>query len=418
MASKSWFLFVFPTVVALAPAIAVADDWTQFRGPGGLGASGETNLPVRWSEQDNLAWKRELPGYGASSPITLGDRIYMTCYSGYGTNRNDPGNMQDLTLHLLCVNRGDGKIIFDQHIQPRLPESKRVRDHGYAAATIASDGQHLFVFFGKTGVFKFDLDGKQIWQADVGSRTHSWGCGTSPVLYKDLVIVNASVESGSLVALSKKDGQEAWRTGGMRASWNTPHLVAVADGRRELVVSVKGSILAFDPGTGEQLWNCRGIQDYVCPSIISQAGIVYAIGGRTSRCIAVRAGGRGDVTESHRLWEAKAGANVCSPVIYKDHLYWVSDRNKVAYCVRLKDGEILHSERFPAQPYASVLVGDGKLYIVSRYKGTYVLEATPEMKQLAHNTFNDDSTFNASPIASGGTVLLRSNKYLYCVSQK
>ncbi|MFP6656768.1 MAG: PQQ-binding-like beta-propeller repeat protein, partial [Pirellulales bacterium] len=314
MAIKSWFLFVFLSAVGIMPAIAVAGDWTQFRGPGGLGASAETNLPVTWSEEENLAWKRALPGYGASSPVTLGERIYVTCYSGYGLDRSDPGNMEDLTLHLVCVNRGDGEIVFDQHVQPSLPESKRVRDHGYAAATIASDGEHLFVFFGKTGVFKFDLDGKQIWRADVGSRTHGWGCGTSPVLYKDLVIVNASVESGALVAVRKKDGQEAWRADGMKASWNTPHLVAVADDRQELVVSVKGSILAFDPDTGEQLWNCHGIQDYVCPSIISREGVIYAIGGRTSRCIAVRAGGRGNVTESHRLWEAKAGANVCSPV--------------------------------------------------------------------------------------------------------
>jgi outer membrane protein assembly factor BamB len=232
------------------------------------------------------------------------------------------------------------------------------------------------------------------------------------------VIVNASVESGALVAVRKKDGQEAWRADGMKASWNTPHLVAVADDRQELVVSVKGSILAFDPDTGEQLWNCHGIQDYVCPSIISREGVIYAIGGRTSRCIAVRAGGRGNVTESHRLWEAKAGANVCSPVMYKDHLYWVSDRNRVAYCVRMKDGEVMHSERFPAQPYASVLLADGKLYVVSRYEGTFVLEATPEMKQLAHNKFDDDSTFNASPIASGGKVLIRSDKYLYCVTKK
>jgi len=418
MASRTWLLFGVLSAVAITPLTGVAEDWAQFRGPRGLGVSSETNLPVTWSEQDNLAWKQALPGYGASSPITLGDRIYLTCYSGYGTGDSASGSMEDLKLHLVCLNRGNGSIVYDRHIQPRLPESKRVRDHGYAAATIASDGQHLFVFFGKSGVFKFDLDGKQMWQSDVGSGTHGWGCGTSPVLHNDLVIVNASVESGSLVALSKKDGQEVWRAGGMRASWNTPHLVTLANGRRELVVSVKGSILAFDPDTGKELWKCQGIQDYVCPSIISHAGVVYAIGGRTSRCIAVRAGGRGNVTESHRLWEAKAGANVCSPVIHKGHLYWVSDRNRVAYCVRMQDGEVRRSARFPAQPYASALLGDGKLYIVSRYKGTYVLEANPEMKQLAHNTFADESTFNASPIASGGTVLLRSNKYLYCVKQK
>ena len=123
----------------------------QFRGPGGQGATSEENLPLVWSDTENIAWKTELPGYGASSPIALGERLYVTCYSGYGTDRGNPGTMEDLTLHVVCLSR-DGKIVWDQHVQPKLPESQRVRDHGYAAATPATDGEHLYVFFGKTGV--------------------------------------------------------------------------------------------------------------------------------------------------------------------------------------------------------------------------------------------------------------------------
>jgi outer membrane protein assembly factor BamB len=395
---------------------AAAADWTQFRGPGGQGASSESNLPLNWSDTENLAWKAELPGYGASSPIVLGDRLYVTCYSGYGTDRRNPGQIEDLTLHVVCLTKA-GKIVWDEHVQPKLPESERVRDHGYAAATVATDGKHLYVFFGKTGVLKFDLQGKQLWQTSVGDKTHGWGCGTSPVLYKNLVIVNASVESGSLVAINKEDGKEAWRAKGMNASWNTPHLVNVAGGKQELVVSVQGNILGFDPGTGEQLWNCAGIPDYVCPTVVSHEGVAYVIGGRSSRAIAVRAGGRGDVTETHRLWEAKAGANVVSPVVHDGYLYWVSDRNSVAYCVRLEDGEVMYEERFPSQPYASTLVGDGKLYIVTRNGGTYVLAAKPEFKQLAHNKFDDQTTFNASPIIADGKLYLRSDKYLYCIGK-
>ena len=393
-----------------------AADWRQFRGPGGQGVTSDTNLPLVWSESENVVWKTELPGYGASSPIALGDRLYVTCYSGYGLDRENPGRMEDLTLHVICLT-SDGAIVWDQHVQPKLPESERVRDHGYAAATPATDGEFLYVFFGKTGVLKFDLDGNQLWQADVGDRTHGWGSGTSPVLYKNLVIVNASVESGSLVAIDKETGAEVWRTGGMDASWNTPHLVDVGGGKQELVVSVKDKILAFEPATGAPLWNCDGIPDYVCPSIVSQDGVVYVIGGRTSRAIAVRAGGRGDVTDTHRLWEAKAGANVVSPVIHDGHLYWVSDRNTIAYCVRLADGEVIYAERFRGQPYASALAGDGKLYVVTRNGGTYVLAAKPQFEQLAHNRLDDRSTFNASPIVADGKLYLRSDKYLYCIGK-
>ncbi len=408
-----WLCTVWLCTV-MSVASTHASDWTQFRGPGGQGASSAQNLPLTWSETQNLAWKVEMPGFGASSPIALGDRLYLTCYSGYGTDDESSAAMEDLTLHVVCLGM-DGKLIWDQRIKPRLPETERVRDHGYAAPTPATDGEYLYVFFGKSGVLKFDLTGRQLWQALVGDGTHGWGCGTSPVLYQNLVIVNASVESGSLVAIDKETGQEVWRTGGMNASWNTPHLVKVGDGQQELVVSVRGEILAFEPGTGEALWNCEGIPDYVCPSVVSDQGVVYAIGGRSSRAVAIRAGGRGDVTDTNRLWEANVGANVVSPVVYDGHLYWVSDRNKVAYCVRLGDGEVVYAERFPDQPYASALVGDGKLYIVTRNGGTYVLAAKPEFEQLAHNEFDDRSTFNASPIVADGKLFLRSDRYLYCI---
>lgn len=409
-------LSCFVVMLMLVTAHSAAAEWPQFRGPGGQGTTSEKNLPLTWSDTENVAWKTELPGFGASSPIALGDRLYVTCYSGYGVDRGNPGKLEDLTLHVVCLSKG-GEIVWDQHIQPTLPESERVRDHGYAAPTPATDGEHLYVFFGKSGVFKFDFDGKQLWQADVGEKTHGWGCGTSPVLYRNLVIVNASVESGSLVAINKDSGKEVWRAKGMNSSWNTPHLVDLGGGKQELVVSVKNNILAFDPETGEQLWNCDGIQDYVCPSIVSHEGVIYVIGGRTSKAMAIRAGGRGDVTESHLVWEAKAGSNVTSPVVHDGHLYWVSDRNKVAYCVRLEDGEVIYAERFGDQPYASALAGDGKLYIVTRYGGTYVLAAKPEFEQLAHNELDDRSTFNASPIVANGKLILRSDKFLYCIGK-
>ncbi len=409
-------LGVCTLVCAIGDGGCPAADWPQFRGPDGLGSSNESQLPLKWSESENIAWRVALPGYGSSSPIALGDKIYVTCYSGYGTG-DDSQSMADLVLHVVCVNRADGVIDWDRQLQPKLPESERVRDHGYAGPTPATDGKFLYVFFGKSGVYKFDLDGKQIWQADVGSNTHGWGCGTSPVLVDNLVIVNASVESDSLVAIDQETGSEVWRVQGMKESWSTPHLMRLANGRQELVVSIKDNIIGYDPSNGQELWRCKGIPDYVCPSVISQDGVAYVIGGRSSMAIAVRGGGRGDVSDTHKLWQAKVGANVTSPIIHAGHMYWVSDRNKVAYCLRLSDGQVVYSERFPDQPYASATAGDGKIYIVTRNGGTYVLAAKPEFIQLAHNTLGDRATFNASPAISQGQLLLRSDRYLYCVGK-
>ncbi len=403
-------------LLAFLPSLT-AGDWPQFRGPGGLGVSDAKDLPVRWDDETNLVWKTRLPGYGSSSPILLGDKIWVTCYSGYGDAADD-GDMEDLRLHLVCVSQKNGKVLWDRALKPRLPEAKSVRDHGYAAQTPATDGEHLYVFFGQSGVVKFTLDGKQLWQTFVGSETHGWGCGTSPVLFENLVIVNAAVESGSLVAIDKKTGKEKWRAGGMKSSWNTPHLVKLKSGKTELLVNMKNTIRAFDPRTGEELWTCRGIRDYVCPSIVSQNGIAYAIGGRRSQAIAVRAGGRGDVTDTHRLWKVDVGANVSSPIIHDGHLYWVSDRVNHAYCVRMSDGHVAYDVEFPGQPYASTVLADGRLYVVTRRSGVFVLAAKPEFEQLARNRLDDGTIFDGSPAVADGRLYLRSNRSLYCIGKR
>ena len=404
---------LFGLLVSTLLTTTSAQDWPQFRGQDSLGIGRASHLPTTWSDTDNLAWKTALPGAGSSSPIALNGKLYLTCYSGYGVEGVD-GTMEALTLHLICVDVSTGNVLWNKPIKPASPESKDVRDHGYTAQTPATDGKHLYVFLGKTGVSKFDLQGKQIWNTSVGSKTHGWGSGTSPVLYKNLVIVNASVESKDLVALDKQSGDEVWRSGGMDSSWNTPHLVKTADGKDELAVTVKGFVLGFDPATGAELWRCKAISDYICPSIVSQDGILYAIGGRRSQAVAIRSGGRGDVTATHKLWHVQVGANVSSPLIHDGHLYWVSDRNNTAYCISLADGSIKFQEKVSQQPYASVMLADNKLYVVTRYGGTLVLAAKPEFEQLAHNKLSDKSVFNASPIVTDNRLILRSDQNLYC----
>ena len=199
----------------------------------------------------------------------------------------------------------------------------------------------------------------------------------------------------------------------MNRSWSTPHLVDVG-GKQELVVNSKNEILAYDPATGAELWKCEGIPDYVCPSIVSHEGVVYVLGGRTSMTVAVQAGGSGDVKE---LWRARVGANVTSPVVYEDHLYWVSDRNKTAYCLKLSNGKVVYQERVSSQPYASAVIADGKIYVVTRRGGTIVLAAKPEFEELSNNKLTDSTQFNASPIISDGKLYLRSDQNLYCIAK-
>ena len=404
-----------------AQAAASGTGWPGFRGPSGMGTSDAKGLPTTWSSTENIAWKTELPGPGASSPVVWGDQIYITCYTGFFVPDQAGGSQEDLKRHLIALDRASGKVVWDKAIAAKLPEESKIRDHGFAANSAAADAERVYVFFGKTGVFAFDHSGKQLWQADVGSRTHGWGTSASPVLYKDLVFINASVESDSLVALDRNTGKEKWRASGIREAWNTPVVVTADSGRQELVVPTQGKVLAFDPDTGDPLWSCKtDIGWYMVPSVVADKGIVYCLGGRSGvAALAVRAGGSGDVTESHRLWTSVKGSNVSSPVFLDGHLYWMHEQRGVAYCAKASSGEVVYEERLEraGQTYASAVLADGRLYYLTREGQTFVLAAKPEFEQLSVNDLGDRSLFNGSPAVDGSRLLIRSDKYLYCVGQ-
>ncbi len=416
------FLSVLSLVLSIVSASAQAGDWAQFRGPGGLGVSDEKGVPVKWSSTDNIAWKVELPGPGASSPIVVRDRVYLTCYTGYGLEPNK-GEQKDLRRHLLCFDRKTGNQNWSKQFEPKLPEHNYQGEgsyHGYAASTPISDGERLFVFFGKSGVFCFDLDGNQLWQASVGEGINGWGSGCSPILFGKLLIVNASIESGSLVALDKLTGKEEWRAGGVRAAWNTPLLIN-STSRPEVVVSSEPRLLSFDPNDGKPLWNADGVHRYVCPSVVAAGGVVYAIGGGHTS-LAVRTGGTGDLTESHRVWLKTKGSNVGSPIYHDGHLYWFADGGGFVCCQNAATGETVFQERLEPRPgniWSSPVLADGKLYAVSQNNGTFVVAAKPQFELLAHNAFDDDnSRTNASPAVHNGQLLLRTDRALYCIGKR
>ena len=412
--------FLFALSLALCSFPALAADWPQFRGPNRDGASADTGTPTAWNNSSGVVWKQKLPGPGSSSPIVVGGKVFLTCYSGYGEDEKSPGDQSALVRHVLSFDFKSGEPGWKVSEKASLPE-QNFRGfqalHGYASSTLASDGTLLFAFQGKNGVQAFTLDGKSKWSQSVGTNTDGWGSATSPVLFKDMVIVNASVECGAIVALDQKTGEEKWKRTGIRRSWSSPVLVTPTSGKTEVVISSQAEILAYDAETGEPVWRCPGVRDYVCPTVLAHDDIVYAIGARSGMGVAVKAGGAGKVSP---LWEMGKGSNVSSPVFYKGHLYWAHESRGIVYCANAKTGEILYEERL--QPtadriYASAVLAGDKVYYVSRNRGVYVVSADPKFHLLAHNAPLDATVFNASPAVVDDKLLLRSNEYLYCLGK-
>ncbi len=416
--SRTAFLLA---AVLLARPLAAAE-WPGFRGPAGAGRSDAASLPLAWNDGQRVLWRQPLPGRGSSSPVFFGNRLFVTCYDGYGQSKEEPGDIENLRRLLLCFDRETGELLWTAEEPDNTCAGAFagfVRLHGYASSTPVTDGKTVYVFYGCSGVFAYGLNGTRLWHADVGVRNDAFGSGASPLLFDDLLIVNASIEDRALVAFDRKTGAERWRTGGINRAWSTPAIVTTAAGNPELVVSMKHEFKGYDPMTGKERWVCDGVNGYVCPSAVSHGDIVYAIGGRRGMAVAIRTGGQGDITESRRLWVQKAGSNVSSPVYHEGHLYWISDTG-IAFVLDASTGEIVTRRRMPdaAPMYASMTYGDGKLYAVSRENGTFVLGAEPTLPQLAHNVFSeDDSDFNGSPALSDGRIYLRSNRYLYCIGE-
>ena len=403
-----------------------AEPWNRFRGPNGSAVSDAGHLPEKWDDTTNLRWKTALPGPGSSSAIIVGDRVFVTCYSGYGDS-SEATDVKKLQRHLICASMVDGHIIWDTITASGTSEDRYsgfLRDHGYATSTPASDGRQIYVFYGKSGVLAFDMAGQEVWKTDVGngSAKNNWGSGSSPVLFGDLVIVNAAAESKSVIGLDKKTGKQVWRADApnIYGSWSTPVLVDVPGGKTELVLSAPYELWGFDPANGNFLWYADGIaDDTICGSVVARDGIVYAVGGRGGSAVAVRAGGRDDATQKQTVWKKQLSSYVPSPVLYGDRIFSVNERG-VLGCLAAKDGESLFQKRLPDAGgiYASPVVADSKLFIVTRRNGTIVVSTSGSGEVLSHNKFNDDTDFNASPAIGEGTILLRSNKFLYCIGAK
>jgi outer membrane protein assembly factor BamB len=448
-------LIVLAGLTAASPS-AMASDWARFRGPNGAGVSSDAApVPTEWSESKNLKWKLDLPGPGLSSPIVVGDKVFVTCWSGYGMTRESLGRLENLKRHLVCVNRHTGKELWSIVVDPVLPEDQfrgMFAENGYASHTPVSDGERVYAFFGKTGVVAYDLTGKELWKKSVGtdSDPRGWGTASSPVIYKDLLIVPAFVESLSVIAFDKRTGDEKWRqtADGFNSTWSTPILVE-ANGQTDLVMSVPYELWGLNPDTGKLRWFCNSTDsDSVCSSTVAHDGIVYMVEGRNGGSLAVKSGGKGDIAKTNIVWSGKDRGRIGTPLYYEGRLYSIG--GKVVTCVDAKTGERLYQSRLDGgaaesrgdsgrpqrgpgggfggpgggfgggmggQDYSSPVAAHGKMYYTARSGETFVVELGPQFKQLSVNKFaGDDSDHNATPAISDGQLFIRSCKALYCVS--
>lgn len=417
--------FVACAVLILSSTLTDAGDWPRFRGPNGDSISQDGPIPAKWDLATNLKWKTDLPGQGSSSPIVVGNRVFVTCYSGYGTARSQTS--EQLARHLICVDRNSGDTLWTKTVKNEAREDNYqgfITEHGYASSTPVTDGERVYAFFGKSGVYAYDLEGKELWNVNVGtgSSNRRWGSAASLIVHGDSVIVNASEESRSILALDCKTGKENWKTPAdlLELAYGTPSVVKTKE-RELLVLAVPEEVWALNPKNGQLAWYCKTrLTGNISPSINSHNGTIYVFGGyRGNGSMAITADGKDDIT-SNIVWTSRVSSYVATPVLHEGHFYWVDDKG-VAYCSNASTGETVYRERLASTRggrtvYASPILCDGKLFVPSRADGVYVIAAKPKFKLLAQNHFPDDSSdFNGTPAISGKQMFLRSNNALYCI---
>lgn len=336
---------------------------------------------------------------------------------------------------LVCLDRSNGKQLWQSGVV--YPEKEMSHDtNPQCSASPVTDGERVIVSFGSAGLYCYGFDGKEMWHRDLGKQAHIWGNASSPMLHGQLCILNFGPgERTFLIAVNKKTGDTVWqkdepggdsgekKPGQDKAewigSWSTPIVINV-DGHEELIMSLPRRVVAFSPGTGQELWTCRGLNPLVYTSPLYADGIVVAMGGFGGSALAVRAGGHGDVTESHRLWQIpKTKQRIGSGVIHEGHIYILNDPG-VAECFELKTGKLVWEERLKGRgaksdSWASMVLSEDRLYVVNQSGDAFVLKASPKFEVLAANPLGE--TTISSPAVSGGDIFIRTYKSLWCIGE-
>ncbi|REK15562.1 MAG: serine/threonine protein kinase [Planctomycetota bacterium] len=411
-----------------------AGEWDRFRGPNGSGIMDGQAPPWQWSSEKNLKWKAPLPGKGSSSPIVSGDRIFVTCYTGYGLDLKRPGNPEDLVRHLIALDRSTGQEVWRASIASSAEEDPYkgfITQHGYASSTPVTDGSNVFVLLGKSGLFAFDREGKQLWHTELGTESDpaKWGDGSSPIIFGDLVIVDAGVLGNRFVGVEKSTGQIAWSVEdpSFTNCWATPTPVRVG-GSDQILFHVPKKVMAVDPTTGSMIWTAASpLDDAACGSIVTKDGNAYLMGSRAGHALAIKCGGEGDVSSTNKLWQTRVQAGISTPVIVGDNLYWAN--GGIFFAARLSTGEYVYKQRlprlggptggFPNADYSSPIVVGGNIILFTRNGESYVVKPGDEFQLVAHNPAfeGDASAFSATPAASDGELFVRSESNVYCIGK-
>ena len=383
--------------------------WPRWRGPSGQGLVNGSGYPDTWSATENVLWKTDVPGEGASSPIVWADRIFLTTA--------DRG-----TASILSYRRSDGERLW----QTDVPDTTRERIHQKntnASATVSTDGERVYASFGSKGLVAVDFEGNVAWHRSLGTINNYHGTAGSPLLYKDTIIIYQDHDGGSqggafVAAFDKATGEPVWRTS-RRASvgWGSP--IALHTGERdELIVSSQRRVQAYNPNTGVELWTCNGNLFEVIPTPVVGHGMVFCSSGRAGPTLAIRPGGSGDVTDSHVVWKSPKGSPfVPSPLLSGNRLYLVNDMASILTCYDAQTGEVLWQGRLGRATResfsASPVVVDGKVFVTNDRGQTFVVRDGPEFELLHVNEFGAQTL--ASPALVDGRWYFRTARELIAI---
>ncbi len=390
--------------VLLAPGLAAAGDWPQFRGPGGTAVSEERGLPTRWGPSENVRWKADLPGQGHSSPVVARGRVYVTACTG---------PLQD-RLHVLCFDTAAGKRLWERQLHATGNTLCHPRSN-MAAPTPATDGLRVYALFATGDLACFSADGDLLWYRALAREyprlSNQVGMAASPVLWKDLLLLPLeTADESCAVALDKLTGKTRWKVERPReTNWITP-LVITDHGGDEVLFQSSREVTAYDPASGRQLWTYPGEGVFPVPSVPSPAagdGLVVLAGG-----IALRPGGQR--AEPQLVWKArKLKPAYASPLYYRGRVYAVNNTSIVLNCFDGMSGKVLWQQRLEGPFSASPVAADGKVYLVNEAGVTAVLRAGDEPEILSRNVLGEPVL--ATPALADGAMFLRSDRHLYCI---
>ena len=405
-----------------------AENWPGWRGPSGDGISAGKGIPTKWSSKENIAWRIAVRGEGHSSPIVWGDKVFLTSSL---TEKNK--------RILLCIDRLSGQTVWQRDVVQSPPETVH-RLNSRASGTPATDGKQVYVTFmraegdeviapnvgserlitpGKIIVAAYDLDGNEKWKTNVGDFLSAHGFNTCPVLFEDLVILNGDHDGNAyLVALDRQSGRQRWRTRreNKTRSYVTP-IIRKIDGITQMILSGSLCIASYDPRNGKRHWIVDGPTEQFVASMVYDGKYVFATGGYPERhTLAIRPGGKGNVTDTHIAWRTTRGAAyVPSPIISGRYLLMVADSG-IASCFEARTGKRHWMERLPGGHSPSPVSADGLVYFVSDRGVTTIIRPSETFAVIAKNELGEP--VSASPAISQGQIFLRTHQHLYCIGSK